>query len=73
MPLVRSLSMMIAAEGAMRPLPINNIYHVPIDLTNKSMKAKFYQRNGPLDSETGKNTSIFPPNITFKMGCSIEK
>jgi hypothetical protein len=68
-----SPNMMIAAEGAMRPLPINTIYHVLTDLTNKSMKVKFYQRNGPIDPETGKNTSIFSPYFTFKMASSIEK
>lgn len=61
----------IAAEGAMRPLPINTIYHVLTDLTNRSMKVKFYLRNGPIDPETGKNTSIFSPYITFRMDRSI--
>jgi hypothetical protein len=68
-----STNTVIAAEGAMRPLPINTIYHVLTDLTNKSMKVKFYLMNGPIDPETGKNTSIFSPYITFGMNSSIEK
>jgi len=68
-----SANTVIAAEGAMRPLPINTIYHVLTDLTNKSMKVKFYIMNGPIDPETGKNTSIFSPYITFRMNSSIEK
>ncbi len=62
----------IAAEGAMRPLPINTIYHVLTDLTDKSMKVKFYLMNGPIDPVTKKNTSIFSPYITFKINSSIE-
>ncbi|OPY54306.1 MAG: Acyl-coenzyme A:6-aminopenicillanic acid acyl-transferase [Methanosaeta sp. PtaU1.Bin112] len=57
----------IAAEGAMRPLPINTIYHVLMDLDNRSMMVKFYLNNGPVDPETKKNTSIFSPYMTFKM------
>lgn len=57
----------IAAEGALRPLPINTIYHVLMDLDNRSMMVKFYLRNGPVDPETKKNTSIFSPYQTFKM------
>lgn len=63
----------IAAEGAMRPLPINTIYHVLTDLTNRSMKVKFYLMNGPKDPATGKNTSIFSPYIAFKLDRSIGK
>jgi hypothetical protein len=61
----------IAAEGAMRPLPINTIYHVLTDLTSRSMKVKFYLMNGPKDPATGKNTSIFSPYVTFKLDRSI--
>jgi len=61
----------IAAEGAMRPLPINTIYHVLTDLTNGSMKVKFYLMNGPKDPVTGKNTSVFSPYVTFKLDRSI--
>jgi hypothetical protein len=57
----------IAAEGAMRPLPINTIYHVLTDLTNRSMKVKFYLMNGPKDPATGKNTSVFSPYFSFKL------
>lgn len=62
-----SANTVIAAEGALRPLPINTIYHVLMDLDNRSMMVKFYLRNGPIDPETKKNTSIFSPYQTFKM------
>ena len=58
----------IAAEGAMKPLPINTIYHVLTDLTDRSMKVKFYLRNGPVDPVTKKNTSIYSQYFTFKLG-----
>lgn len=62
----------IAAEGAMMPLPINTIYNVLLDVTDKSVKAKFYLKNGPVDPETGKNTTIYSEYFTFKLENSTE-
>ena len=59
-----------AAEGAVIPVPINTIYNVIMDLTNRSMKVKFYLKDGPLDADTLENTSIFSPYIAFQMNDS---
>ena len=59
-----------AAEGAVIPVPINTIYNVIMDLTNRSMKVKFYIKDGPLDADTLENTSIFSPYIAFQMNDS---
>lgn len=65
-----SANKVIAAEGAMKPLPINTIYHVLMDLTNRSMNVKFYLKNGPIDPKTKENTSIYSPYFAFSMGNS---
>ena len=60
-----------AAEGAVIPLPINTIYNVIMDLTNRSMNVKFYLKDGPVDPNTDENISLFSPYIKFQMNNSI--
>jgi hypothetical protein len=60
-------------EGAARPLPINTIYNVILDLNEKSLKVKFYLKNGPVDPETNETTSVFTPYLTFKMNGSTQQ
>ena len=67
-----SANTMVAAEGAIMPLPINTIYNALLDLTDRSLKVKFYLKNGPVDPKTSENTSIFSPYLTFKMDNSTE-
>jgi hypothetical protein len=57
----------IMAEGATEPLPINTIWNIILDLTAKSIKVKFYQKSGPLNSTTNKSPLIFTPYIAFKL------
>jgi predicted choloylglycine hydrolase len=57
----------IMAEGATEPLPINTIWNIILDLTNRSIKVKFYQKSGPLNSTTNKSPLIFTPYIAFKL------
>lgn len=68
-----SANTMVASEGAIMPLPINTIYNALLDLTDRSLKVKFYLKNGPLDPKTSENTSIFSPYLTFKMNNSTEQ
>jgi len=63
---------MVAYEGAIMPLPINTIYNALLDLTDRSLKVKFYLKNGPIDPKTNENTSIFSPYLTFKMDNSTK-
>jgi hypothetical protein len=65
-----STNTVIAAEGSMAPLPINTIYHVLMDLNNRSMNVKFYLMNGPIDPKTDRNTSIYSPYFTFRLNNS---
>ena len=67
-----SANTMVASEGAIMPLPINTIYNALLDLTDRSLKVKFYLKNGPVDPKTNENTSIFSPYLTFKMDNSTE-
>ena len=67
-----SANTMVAAEGAIMPLPINTIYNALLDLTDRSLKVKFYLKNGPVDPKTSENTSIFSPYLTFNMDNSTE-
>ncbi|MGA9097352.1 MAG: C45 family autoproteolytic acyltransferase/hydrolase [Methanotrichaceae archaeon] len=60
----------IQAEGAMKPLPINTIWNVILDLTDRSMKVKFFLKKGPVDKATNKSTLIFTPYLAFKMNNS---
>ncbi len=60
----------IQAEGALEPLPINTIWNVMLDLTDRSMKVKFFLKKGPVDKATGEDTLIFTPYMTFKMANS---
>lgn len=67
-----SANTMVASEGAFMPLPINTIYNALLDLTDRSLKVKFYLKNGPIDPKTNENTSIFSPYLTFKMDNSTK-
>jgi hypothetical protein len=58
---------MVEAEGATKLIPINTIYNVILDLSERSLKVKFYLKNGPVDPVTNENTSVFTPYLTFKM------
>jgi len=58
-------------EGAKEPLPINTIWNAILDLTDKSLKVKFFLKKGPMDKETDKSTLIFTPYLAFKMNKSI--
>ncbi len=60
-------------EGAKRPLPINTVYNVILDLNEKSLKVMFYLKNGPFDPETNETTSVFTPYLTFKMNDSTQQ
>jgi hypothetical protein len=55
------------AEGAIRPLPINTIWNAILDLTDRSLKMKFFIKKGPIDSATGEETLIFAPYLSFRM------
>lgn len=68
-----SANTMVASEGAIMPLPINTIYNALLDLTDRSLKVKFYLKNGPIDPKTNENTSIFSPYLTFKLDNSTEQ
>ncbi|MHB8119133.1 MAG: C45 family autoproteolytic acyltransferase/hydrolase [Methanothrix sp.] len=61
---------MVEVEGATKPLPINTIYNVILDLNERSLKVKFYLKNGPVDPVTNETTSVFSPYLTFKMNDS---
>jgi len=61
----------IQAEGGMNPLPINTIWNVILDLTDRSLKVKFFLKKGPVDNATDKGTLIFTPYLAFKMNNSI--
>jgi penicillin V acylase-like amidase (Ntn superfamily) len=63
----------IAVEGATKPLPINTLYNVLLDLNERSLKVKFYLKNGPVDPETNETTSVFTPYLTFKMNNSTQQ
>jgi len=60
----------IQAEGALEPLPINTIWNVMLDLTDRSLKVKFFLKKGPADKATGEEPLIFTPYMTFKMADS---
>ena len=68
-----SINKMIGAGYANRLLPINTIYNALLDLTNRSLKVKFYLKNGPVDPKTKENTSIFSPYLTFRLDNSTEQ
>ncbi len=57
-------------EGAMTPIPINTIWNVILDLTDRSMNVKFFLKNGPVDEATNMSTLIFTPYLAFKMNNS---
>lgn len=60
----------LPVEGAMTPLPINTIWNVILDLTDRSLKMKFFLEKGPMDEATNEETLIFTPYLDFKMNNS---
>ncbi len=64
---------MVMVEGAPKPLPINTIYNVILDLNERSLNVKFYLKNGPFDPDTDETTSVFTPYMTFKMNDSTQQ
>jgi predicted choloylglycine hydrolase len=60
----------LQVEGAMIPLPINTIWNVILDLTDRSLKMKFFLKKGPMDKATNEGTLIFTPYLAFKMNNS---
>jgi len=58
------------AEGSVIPLPINTIWNVILDLTDRSLKMKFFLKKGPMDNATNESTLIFTPYLDFKMNNS---
>ena len=60
----------LEVEGAMIPLPINTICNVILDLTDRSLKMKFFLKKGPIDKATNESTLIFTPYLAFKMNNS---
>ncbi len=57
----------LQVEGAKEPLPINTIWNAILDLTDRSMKVKFFLKKGPIDKATDESPLIFSPYLTFKM------
>ena len=55
------------AEGAIRPLPINTIWNAILDLTDSSLKMKFFIKKGPNESATSEETLISTPYLIFSM------
>jgi predicted choloylglycine hydrolase len=60
----------LEAEGATTPLPITTIWNVILDLTDRSLKMKFFLKKGPMDKATNESTLIFTPYLAFKMNNS---
>lgn len=60
----------LEVEGSMRPLPINTIWNVILDLTDRSMKIKFFLKKGPVDGAANESMPIFTPYLAFKMNDS---
>jgi len=57
-------------EGAVRPLQLNTLYNVILDLTDRSLKVKCFLNYGPVDPKTNKSALNFSPYFTFKMNSS---
>jgi predicted choloylglycine hydrolase len=60
----------LEVEGATRPLPINTIWNVILDLTDRGLKMKCFLKKGPIDKATNESTLIFTPYLAFKMNNS---
>lgn len=57
-------------QGALKPLPMTNLYDVILDPSDRSMKVKCYLKQGPIDKATNESTLIFTPYLAFKMNNS---
>lgn len=58
-------------EGAVRPLQLNTLYNVILDLNDRSLKVKCFLNYGPVDPKTNKSALNFSPYFTFEMNNSI--
>ncbi|VVB67578.1 Acyl-coenzyme A:6-aminopenicillanic acid acyl-transferase [uncultured archaeon] len=61
----------VLGGGATSLLPINTIWNVIMDLTDRSLKMKCFLKKGPGDNAIGEETLIFTPYLAFKMNNSI--
>ncbi len=56
-----------ASEGGHHDLPLRTLYTAVVDINERSMRVRFYERDGKPDPETGLATLVFSKPFEFKL------